>query len=53
MKTEMQLKVLVGRKSHGRPGFKKENTTTKSCFFYIIFDVYTHLDNRERAKASD
>ena len=53
MKTEMQLKVLVGRKSHGRPGFKKEKTTTKSVFFDVIFDVYTRVDNRERAKASD
>ena len=29
MAAQMQLKVLFGRKSHGRPDFKKEKTTTK------------------------
>ena len=52
MATEMQLKVLFGKKSHGRPDFKKEKTTTR-VFFDVIFDVYTHLDNRERAWTSD
>ena len=33
MVTQMQLKVLFGRKSHGRPDFKKEKTTTKSRLF--------------------
>ena len=33
MATQMQLKVLFGRKSHGRPDFWKEKTTTKSCLF--------------------
>ena len=32
MATEMQLKVLFGKKSRGRPDFKKEKTTTKSWF---------------------
>ena len=53
MKTEIQLKVLVGKKLQGRPGFKKEKTTTKSCLFDVIFDVYTQVDNRERARATD
>ena len=55
MATEMQLKVLFGKKSHGRPDFKKEKTTTR-VFFDVIFDVYTHLDNREEwvsERASD
>ena len=50
MKTEIQLKVLVGKKLQG---FKKEKTTTKSCLFDVIFDVYTQVDNRERARATD
>ena len=33
MATKMQLKRLFGKKSHGRPDFKKEKTTTKSCLF--------------------
>ena len=36
MATEMQLKVLFGKKSHGRPDFKKEKTT-KSCLFRRYF----------------
>ena len=31
MATQMQLKVLFGRKSHGRLDFEKEKTATKSC----------------------
>ena len=45
----MQLKVLSGRKSHGRPDFKIEKSRV---FFGIIFNVYTNVDNRERARAS-
>ena len=37
MATEMQLKVLFGKKSHGRLDFKKEKTTTKSCLFRRYF----------------
>ena len=51
MATQMQLKVLFGRKLHG-PDFHREKTTSR-VFFDLIFDVYTHVDNRERAKASD
>ena len=29
MATEKQLNVLFGKKSHGRPDFKKEKATTK------------------------
>ena len=54
MATEMQVKVLFGKKSRGRLDFKKEKTTTLSCFFStLFFDVYTHVDNSERARASD
>ena len=45
MATKLQLKVLFGKKSHGRPDFKKEKTTTKSCLFRRYL--------RERARASD
>ena len=37
MATEVQLKVLFGKKSHGRPDFYKEKTTTKSCLFRRFF----------------
>ena len=40
----MQLKVLFGRKSHGRPDFQKEKSRV---FFGIIIYVYTNVDNRE------
>ena len=49
MGTQMQLKVLFGRKSHGRPDFWKEKSRV---FLGVIFYVYTNLDNRERARAS-
>ena len=50
MATEMQLKVLLRKKSHGRPEKKQQQSRV---FFDIIFDVYTHVDNRERARVSD
>ena len=53
MATEMQLKVLFGKKSRGRPDFKKEKQQQSRVFFDVIFYVYTHVDNRQRAKASD
>ena len=51
----MQLKVLFGRKSHGRPDLKRERKQQQQrrVFFDVIFDVYTHVDNRERERASD
>ena len=52
MATQMQLKVLFGRKSHGRQDFSKEKTTTSLVFFGVNFYVYTNVDNRERARAS-
>ena len=39
MATQIQLKVLFGKKSDVNRN--------------VIFDVYTHVDNRERARASD
>ena len=49
MGTQMQLKALFERKSHGRPDFWKEKSRV---FFSVIFYVYTNLDNKERARAS-
>ena len=49
MGTQMQLKVLFGRKSHGRPDFQKEEGRV---FFGVIFYEYTNVDNGERARAS-
>ena len=49
MGTQKQLKVLFGRKSHGRPHFFKEESRV---FFGVILYVYTNVDNRERARVS-
>ena len=53
MATQMQLKVLFGSKSHSRPDCKREKQQQSRVFFDVIFDVYTRVDNRERAGASD
>ena len=45
----MQLKVLFGMKSHGRPDFQKEKS---GVFFGVFFYVYTNVDYRERARAA-
>ena len=33
--------------------FRKNKQQQSRVFFDVIFDVYTHVDNRERARASD
>ena len=53
MATEMQLKVLFGKKSHCRLFLRKKKQQQSRVFFDVIFDVYTHVDDRERARASD
>ena len=54
MTTQMQLKVLFGRKSHGQTdSLERKKQQQSRVFFDVIFDVYTHVDNRERARASD
>ena len=51
MATQMQLKVLFGRKSHGRPvfleSFRKKKQQQSRVFLGFIFYVYTNVDNRE------
>ena len=51
MATEMQLKVLFGKKSHG-PGRldfrKKKQRKVVSLIFDAVFYVYTHVDNKEQ-----
>ena len=47
MAIQMQLKVLFGRKSHGRSDFRKKKQQQSRVFFCVIF-----LENRERARAS-
>ena len=44
MATQMQLKVLFGRTSRGRPDFLKEKTTTKSCLFRRYFLTEKELE---------
>ena len=52
MANQMQLKVLFGKKSHGRPEFSKKKQQMR-VFFDVIFYVYTRVDNWERARARD
>ena len=47
MATQMQLKVLFGRKSRGRLDFEKEKTTTKPCLFLLLFTL-TWITETER-----
>ena len=49
MTTQMQLKVLFGRKSHGRPVFLESFRKKKQQQSRVF---YTNVDNRERARAS-
>ena len=37
----------------GAPTFGEKKLQQSLVFFDVIFDVYTHVDNRKRAKASD
>ena len=43
MATQMQLKVLFGRKSHGRPDFKKEKNNNKVMSFSALFFMFTQM----------
>ena len=53
MATQMQLKFyLEGNHMAARNFRKKKTTTCLRVFFGVIFNVYTNVDNRERARAS-
>ena len=41
------------RKKIAWPPRLLEKKKQSRVFFDVIFDVYTHVDNRERARASD
>ena len=41
MATQMQLKVLFGRKSRGCPDFKKEKKNNKVMSFSALFFMFT------------
>ena len=54
MVTQMQLKVLFGRTIAWPPGrLEREREKKSRAFFDVISDVYTHVDNRDRARTSD
>ena len=46
MAAQMQPKVLFGRKSHGRPDFRKKKQQQSRVFYGVIFYVYTNADNK-------
>ena len=43
----MQLKVLFGKKLHGRPDFQKEKNNKKASFFDDIFAGSTWITEKE------
>ena len=50
----IQAPLRFGGKSHGHSDFKREKTTTMPIFFFLIkFNLYTDIDDRERARARD
>ena len=52
--TPQTTRGVSGGKSHGHLDFKRKKKQQESrVFFDVIFDVYIHVDNRERARASD
>ena len=53
MATQMQRKVLLEGYHMAARTFTKKKQQQSRVFFDVIFDVYTHMDNRERARASD
>ena len=53
MVTQMQLQVLFGKNRMAARTFRKKKQKQSRVFFDVLFDVYTHVDNRERARASD
>ena len=51
MATQMQLKVYLEGHRMSAPTFRERKKQQSRVFFDVIFDVYTHVDNRERARA--
>ena len=52
MATQMQRKEIAWPPMAART-FRKKKQQQSRVFFDVIFDVYTHVDNRERARVSD
>ena len=53
MATQMQLKVLFGKNRMAARTVRKKKQQQSRVFLDVIFDVGTHVDNREKARASD
>ena len=49
MASEMQLRFYLERNRLAARTLRKKKQQQSRVFFDVIFDVYTHLDNRERA----
>ena len=52
MTTQMQLKVIFGRKYMAARTFRKKKQQQSRVFLGVIFYIYTNVDNKERARAS-
>ena len=49
-----QVPARFGGKSHGRPDLKREKITTRPIpFFQLNFNVYSDVDDREKAEGRD
>ena len=53
MATQMSSRFYLERNRMAAQTFRKKKQQQSRVFFDVIFDVYTHVDNRERARASD
>ena len=51
--TPQSTRGVFGGNPHGHPDFKREKQEQSHFFFDVIFEVYTQVNNRERAKESD
>ena len=53
MATKCNSRVYLERNRMTARTSRNKRQQQSRVFFEIIFDVYTHVDNRERARASD
>ena len=53
VKYRISSTARFGGKSHGRRDLKREKITRPSPFFQLNFNVYTDVDDREKAEGRD
>ena len=53
MANQKQLEVFLAGNPRATQTFTEKKITTKLSIFDVIFDVFAHVDNRERARESN